>query len=226
MPIVTGAEHSVTDLARNVTRPLFKQKPGTVTADVEAADIADGAVAAAALADGAVTSGKLGAASVTCTALADGHVTSGKLGASSVTCTALAAGHVLSEKASSNLRMNHILLFYGEASSSEAAGAAIHESTARAYWRPRINVNVLNIKHIAMGLHENATCDDYTLYGNNGTCIGHVPLKTVSTGIARGTVTPGTGLNLVALTACSDVLIKLFTSTCSVPGRAVIQIDY
>lgn len=153
-------------------------------------------------------------------------VEQGDFAACAIQAADVAGGAINSEKASANLRLNHILLFYGESSSTEAAGAAIHESTARAYWRPRSNVNVLAIKHIPMALHENATCDNFTLYGNNGTCIGHVPLKSVSTGIARGTVTVGSGLNQVALAACTDVLIKLFTSTCSVPGRAVIQLDY
>ncbi len=44
MPIVTGSQHSVVDLDRNVTRPIFKQKAGTITADVETADLAAGSV--------------------------------------------------------------------------------------------------------------------------------------------------------------------------------------
>ena len=180
---------------------------GGVTADVEQGDIASCAV----------TSGTIAAGAMTCGALAAGAV-----GATA----ALGDAIVTSEKASTNLRHNTVSLYFDGTTSTEAAGVAVVESTALVAWRPRVTVNVLAIEHVALSLHGNATCDNFTLYGNAGTCIGDVALKAVSTAVGRGTRTAGSAITQSALAAGTNVLVKLFTSTCSQPGKAAIIVHF
>ncbi len=148
--------------------------------------------------------------------IADGAVIAAKI----------AGGIVSSEKATANLRHNTIALYFDGTTSTEAAGVAVVESTALVAWRPRVNVNVLAVTHVALSLHGNATCDNFTIYGNAGTCITDVALKAVSTAVARGVRTAGGAITQAALAAGTNVLVKLFTSTCSQPGRGAILIDY
>ena len=118
------------------------------------------------------------------------------------------------------------------ASSSEGVMAG---STSWVTWRPRVNVNVLNVSHVVTGLSagagplpswQNATCDNLTLYGNAGTCIGGVDLKAGTTNPAAYTRTCSGALTQVALAAGTNLLIQRLSSTCSVQGRSSFQIDY
>lgn len=207
-------------------RPIMKVGGG-VTADVEQDDIASCAINAAALAALSVTSGKLAAGAVTCFALADAHVTSGKLAAAAVTCTALGAGHVVSEKASCGLQRRSYSFTFSKATSTEAGGEAAVGTTAIEVWRPSVAINVLGFDHMPIGgKYQNATCDNFTLYANAGTCLGHVALKAVSTGISRGVRTAGSGLTQVALAADTPIFVKLFTSTCSETVDSLFTIHY
>ena len=135
-------------------------------------------------------------------------------------------GVVSSEKATANLRSRSILLFCEAATSTEAAGVAAAGTTAIVAWRPGVNVNVTRIAHVTLGAWQNATCDNLTLYGNAGTCIGDIGLKAASTAIARGVRTAGGSITQSALAAGTDVLIKQNLSTCSVSARSAVQIDY
>lgn len=145
---------------------------------------------------------------------------------SAVTAAKVTDGIVSSEKATANLRRKSVLLYFDGTSSTEAAGVAVVESTSLVAWRPAVNVSVTGVAHVALSLHGNATCDNFTLYGNAGTCIADVALKAVSTGIVRGTRTASGAITQAALAAGTNVLVKLNTSTCSQPGKAAIQIDY
>ena len=136
--------------------------------------------------------------------------------------TDVASCAVTSEGATSILRSRSITVIVEKPTASSSEGW----SSSYVAWRPLINVNVLRVQHVALGVHENATCDNYTIYGNAGTCISQIALKAVSTAIAAGTRTAGAAITQAALAACTDVLIKLFGSTCSMPARAAFQIDY
>ena len=138
----------------------------------------------------------------------------------------LGDGIVTSEKATARLRHNTIALYFDGTTSTEAAGVAVVESTSLVAWRPRVAVNVLAVTHVALSLHGNATCDNFTLYGNAGTCITDVAPKAVSTAIARGVRTAGGTITRAALAAGTDVFVKLFTSTCSQPGKSALLIDF
>lgn len=138
----------------------------------------------------------------------------------------LGDGIVTSEKATSNLRARSILLFMAAATSTEAGGVAGVATTAIVAWRPRIPVNVLAVSYLSLQPHQNATCDNFTLYGNAGTCITDIALKGESTALARGTRVASGALTRVALAANTDVLIKGFLSTCSVSGMAGFILDY
>lgn len=180
-------------------RPILKYRSGAVTADVEQDDVASCAVTCAALAAGAVAAANK---------MADGIVTS--------------------EKATAALRHRTIAFTVQAPSSSEAAGIAAVESTSAVLWRPRTAVNVLQVTGFTRALYENATCDMFVLYGNNGTCIGQISLKAVagSTALATGTRTAGSAITQAALAAGTDVLLKHVTSTCSTPRPYEIVIDF
>jgi len=135
-------------------------------------------------------------------------------------------GVVSSEKATANLRSRSVLLFCEAATSTEAAGVAAAGTTAIVAWRPGVNINVTRIAHVTLGAWQNATCDNLTLYGNAGTCIGDIGLKAASTAIARGVRTAGGSITQAALAAGTDVLVKQNLSTCSVSARSAVQIDY
>ena len=139
-----------------------------------------------------------------------------------VTAAKVAGGIISSEKATAKLRQRSIMLFVEKQTATSSEGW----STSYAAWRPLTNVNILRVQHIALGNYENATCDNYTLYGNAGTSISDVALKAVATAVAAGTRTAGSAIVQAALAACTDIFIKLFGSTCSVPARAAFQIDY
>lgn len=143
-----------------------------------------------------------------------------------VTSGSIALAAVKSEHASTGLRRRSVSLFFKGTTSTEAAGVAAVESTALVVWRPSVPINVVGFDVLNPSLYGNATCDNLTLYGNEGTCIGHVPFKSVSTGVARGTRTAGSGLVRQALAADTNVLAKLFTSTCSQPADLLIQLHY
>ena len=138
----------------------------------------------------------------------------------------LGAGVVTSEKATANLRRRSVLLFCEGATSTEAAGVAAAGTTAIVAWRPSVNVSVVAISHVTLLPWQNATCDNFTLYGNAGTCIGDVGLKAASTAILRGVRTAGSSITQAALAAGTDVLVKQNLSTCSVSARSAVQIDY
>ena len=148
------------------------------------------------------------------------------LAASAVTAAKIADGVVSSEKATSALRQRSVLLFMDATTSTEAGGVAGVATTAIVAWRPRSNVNVLAVAYVSLGPHQNATCDNFTLYGNAGTCITDIALKGASTALARGTRVASGALTQVALAAGTDLLIKGFLSTCSVSGRAGFIVDY
>ena len=139
----------------------------------------------------------------------------------------IASRSVVSEKASCGLQRRTATFMLSKASSTEAGGETAVGTTAIEVWRPSVAVNVLDVEHMPLsGKYGNATCDNFTLYGNQGTCIGHFPLKTVSTGILRGTRTAIAGLNQVALAAGTAVLCKLVTSTCSETVDSLFTIHY
>lgn len=187
-------------------RPILKQGRA-VTADVEQGDVASCAVTSGALAAGAVTCGALAAGAVGATAtLGDTIVTS--------------------EKASTNLNTRSVLVFLEGATSTEAAGQVRPCSTTNAVWRPLVPVSVLRIQRYSLALEEMATCDNFTLYGNAGTCIGGILLSAGTTNPAAYTRTASGALTLTALAACTDVLVRRFSSTCSVQGRSAFQIDF
>ena len=149
------------------------------------------------------------------------------LGSCAVTCSKIAAGHVVSEKASCGLQRRSFSFVFSKATSTETGGEAAVGTTAIEVWRPSVAINVLDVEHFPIGgKYGNATCDNFTLYANAGTCLGHFPLKTVSTGILRGTRTAIAGLNQVALAAGTPVLCKLFTSTCSETVDSLFVIYY
>lgn len=201
MPIVTG------EWFNSGSRPMMKSRSGAVTADVEQGDVGSCAVDQGSVA--------------TCA------MTSQNYAAGSVTCNAVKAGHIVSEKASSGLQRRSYSFVFAKATSTETGGAAAVGTTAIEVWRPSVAINVLSIDHMPLGgKYGNATCDNFTLYGNAGTCIGHIPLKTVSTGILRGTRTCAVGLTQVALAADTPVLVKLFTSTCSETVDSLITVHY
>lgn len=154
-------------------------------------------------------------------------VSAGKIAVGGVSATAqVADGIVTSEKATANLRIRSVLVFLEGATSTEAAGQVQPCSTANAVWRPSVNVSVLGITRYSLALEEMATCDNFVLYGNAGTCIGGILLKTGSTAPAAYTRTCSGALTLTALAAGTDVLVRRFSSTCSVQGRSAVQIDY
>lgn len=138
----------------------------------------------------------------------------------------LAGGIVSSEKATANLRVNSLLLFLEAATSTEAAGQVRPCSTGNAVWRPSINVNVLGVTRYSLGLEEMATCDNFVLYGNAGTCIGGVLLSAGTTNPAAYTRTCSGALTQTALAAGTNVYIQRFSSTCSVQARSAFQLDY
>ena len=138
----------------------------------------------------------------------------------------LALGSVLSENASSNLRSRSILVYLESATSTEAAGQVRPCSTTNAVWRPSIPVNILGITRYSLALEEMATCDNFVLYGNAGTCIGGILLKLGTTGPIAYTRTCSGALTQTALAAGTDVLIQRLSSTCSVQGRSAFQIEY
>ena len=155
------------------------------------------------------------------------EIEEGEIASCAVTCSKIARGHIISESASCGLQRRAFSFVFSKASSTETGGEAAVGTTAIEVWRPSVSVNVLGIDHEPIGgKYGNATCDNFTLYGNAGTCIGHITLKTVSTGILRGTRTAGTGLVQVALAADTPVLCKLFTSTCSETVDSLVTIHY
>ena len=178
------------------SRPVMKVRSGAVTADVEQGDVASCAV------------------------------TSGTIAAGAVTCAAIAALHVVSEKASCGLQRRTHSFVFSKATSTETGGESAVGTTAIEVWRPSVAVNILSIDHMPLAKYGNATCDNFTLYGNEGTCIGHVVLKAVSTGINRGVRTPTCELVQVALAAGTAVLVKLFTSTCSETADSLFTVHY
>ena len=133
---------------------------------------------------------------------------------------------VNSENATANLRYKSIGLVFEAATSTEAAGQIRPCSTTNALWRPLVPVNVLRIQRYSLALEEMATCDNFVLYGNAGTCIGGILLKSGTTNPAAYTRTAGGTLTQTALAACTDVLIQRLSSTCSVQGRSMLQIDF
>lgn len=143
-----------------------------------------------------------------------------------VTACEIADGVVSSEKATASLRTRSVLLFCEAATSTEAAGVNAAGTTAIVAWRPSTNVYVTGLSHITLAPWQNATCDNLTLYGNAGTCIGDIGLKAASTAIARGVRTAGGAITRAALAAGTNVLIKQNLSTCSVSARSAVQIDY
>jgi hypothetical protein len=155
------------------------------------------------------------------------EVEESEIASCAVTCSKIAAGHVVSERASCGLQRRTASFVFSKASSTETGGEAAVGTTAIEVWRPSVAVNVLDVELTPIGgKYGNATCDNFTLYGNAGTCIGHFPLKTVSTGILRGTRTAIAGLTQVALAAGTPVLCKLFTSTCSETVDALFTLHY
>ena len=177
-------------------RPILKQGRA-VTADVEQGDVASCAIQA----------GNIAAGGVSATApFADAIVTS--------------------EKASTNLATRSVLVFLEGATSTEAAGQIRPCSTTNAVWRPFVPISVLRIQRYSLALEEMATCDNFVLYGNAGTCIGGILLSAGTTNPSAYTRTASGALTLTALAACTDVFVRRFSSTCSVQGRSAIQIDY
>ena len=161
----------------------------------------------------------------------DGRVTAdveeSDIASCAVTCSKIAAEHVVSEKASCGLRRRTFSFVFSKATSTEAGGETAVGTTAIEVWRPSVAVEVLGFDHMPIGgKYGNATCDNFTLYANAGTCLGHVALKAVSTGINRGVRTAGSGLTQTALAAGTPVLCKLFTSTCSETVDSLFTISY
>ena len=138
----------------------------------------------------------------------------------------LADASVTSEKASTNLATRSVLVFLEGATSTEAAGQVRPCSTTNAVWRPFVPISVLRIQRYSLALEEMATCDNFVLYGNAGTCIGGILLSAGTTNPAAYTRTASGALTLTALAACTDVFVRRFSSTCSVQGRSAIQLDY
>lgn len=143
-----------------------------------------------------------------------------------VTAVKVTDGIVSSEKATASLRLNSVLVFLDAATSTEAGGQIGPCSTGNVVWRPSANVNVLGITRYSLGLEEMATCDNFVLYGNAGTCIGGIVLSAGTTNPARGTRTCSGTLTQVALAAGTNVYARRFSSTCSVQARSAFQIDY
>ena len=144
-----------------------------------------------------------------------------------VTCSKMARGHVVSEIASCGLQRRSVSFVFAKATSTEAGGEAAVGTTAIEVWRPSVAVNVIGFDHMPIGgKYGNATCDNFTLYANAGTCLGHVALKAVSTGINRGIRTAGSGLTQTSLAADTPVLCKLFTSTCSETVDSLFVVHY
>ena len=133
---------------------------------------------------------------------------------------------VTSEKAATNLNTRSVLVFLEGATSTEAAGQIRPCSTTNAVWRPLVPISVLRIQRYSLALEEMATCDNFVLYGNAGTCIGGILLSAGTTNPSAYTRTASGALTLTALAACTDVFVRRFSSTCSVQGRSAIQIDY
>ena len=148
------------------------------------------------------------------------------IAASAVTGPKVADGVITSEKATANLRANSITLYFAGATSTEAAGQVRPCSTGNAVWRPSINVSVLGITRYSLALEEMATCDNFVLYGNNGTCIGGILLKAGTTNPVGYTRTCSGALTQTALAAGTNVLVQRLSSTCSVQGASLIQIDW
>ena len=143
-----------------------------------------------------------------------------------VATAGIASCNVTSEKASASLRRNSVLVFLEAATSTEAAGQVTPCSTANAVWRPGANVDVLAVTRFSLALEEMATCDNFVLYGNAGTCIGGVVLSAGTTNPAAYTRTCSGALTQTALAAGTNVLIQRLSSTCSRQGRSAFQIDY
>lgn len=133
---------------------------------------------------------------------------------------------VTSEKASDGLNTRSILLFLEGATSTEAAGQVRPCSTANVVWRTPVAIEVLGITRYSLALEEMATCDNFVVYGNNGTCIGGILLKAGTTNPAAYTRTCSGALTRTALAAGTNVLVQRLSSTCSVQGRSAIQLDY
>ena len=135
----------------------------------------------------------------------------------------VADGIITSEKATGNLRARSITLVVDKPTASSSEGW----SSAYVVWRPLTPVNVLRVQGINLGVYENATCDILAVYGNAGTSISQISFKAVaSTNIAAGTRTAGAAVNQAALAACTDMTVKLTGSTCSVPSRVLLLVDY
>lgn len=151
-------------------------------------------------------------------------VEQGDVASCAITASAIAAGIITSEKATGNLRARTVMLVVEKPTASSSEGW----SSAYVVWRPLTNVNIVRVQAINFGVYENATCDIYTVYGNAGTSISQISYKAVagSTALAAGTRTAGSAVNQAALAACTDVLITLTGSTCSMPSRLGLLIDY
>lgn len=156
--------------------------------------------------------------------LASCAVQAGNIAAGGVSATGqVADGIITSEKATSLLRARSVTVIVEKPTASSSGGW----SSSYVVWRPLTAVNVLRVQGINLGVYENATCDILEVYGNAGTSISQISFKAVaSTNIAAGTRTAGAAVNQAALAACTDVLIKLSGSTCSVPSRVAVAIDY
>src|SRR3972149_395775 len=109
------------------------------------------------------------------------------------------------EKATASLRANSITLYFAGATSTEALGQVRPCSTANAVWRPPVNVNVLRVMRYSLALEEMATCDNFVLYGNAGTCIGGILLSAGTTNPAAYTRTASGALTVTALAACPHI---------------------
>lgn len=143
-----------------------------------------------------------------------------------VDATDIPDGIITSEKATANLRARSITLYFAGATSTETAGQVRPCSTANAVWRPSINVSVLGITRYSLALEEMATCDNFVLYGNNGTCIGGILLSAGTTNPPAYTRTCSGALTQTALAAGTNVFVQRLSSTCSVQGASLLQLDY
>jgi len=171
-----------------------------------------------------IDSEDLASCSVTTAKLADGSVESTKLADTSVDTSKIADLNVTSEKASTNLLTRSLIALVAESASSDGGVTSSYQ-----LWRPLVPVTILRIQHIALTAYENATGDIFTIFGGAssvGSSMASVDFAPVSTGIVAGTRTAASTLDVAGLAACTDLKIKLVSTTCSNPGQSAFQIDY
>jgi len=165
-----------------------------------------------------IDSADLASCSVVTAKIADGSVESTKLADTSVDTSKIADLNVTSEKASTNLLTRSFMALVGESASSDAGFTSCYQ-----LWRPLVPVTVQRIQHVALTAYENTTEDSFTFYAGAGSSMGSVTLSTV---YRAGLRTAGSTLGVASLAACTDMTIKLVSTTCCAPGLSAFQIDY